>query len=65
METILINGNDRTNMELLLTLANKLGLTTRKLTRAETEDWNLAKEIEDAMKSGDADRDDVMKALGN
>lgn len=51
-------------MKLLLVLAQKLGLTARKLTKVETEDWNLAQAIEDGMKTENVTRAEVMKALG-
>lgn len=64
METLVINGDDSTDMKLLLTLAQKLGLSVKKLTRSEAEDWNLAQQIKDGMKSENVSRAEVMKALG-
>jgi len=51
-------------MKLLLTLAQKLGLSVKKLTGSEAEDWNLAQQIKEGMKSENVSRADVMKALG-
>lgn len=64
METIVVNGDDSGDMKLLLTLAKKLGLSVKKLTKAEAEDWNLAQQIQDGMKTENVSRADVMKALG-
>ncbi len=64
METIVINGDDSADMKLLLTLAQKLGLSVKKLTRSEAEDWNLAQQIKEGMKTENVSRADVMKAFG-
>lgn len=64
METLVINGEDSADMKLLLTLAQKLGLSVKKLTGSEAEDWNLAQQIKEGMKSENVSRADVMKALG-
>lgn len=63
METILINAK-KADVALLLSLAKKLGMSAKTLTRAEIEDWQLAQKIEAGMKSSTATRKEVMKALG-
>jgi len=63
METILVNVKDKSDRDLLLALAKKLGLSARTLTKEENEDWALAKEIEKGMKTEDVSREEVMKAL--
>jgi len=64
METIVVNGDDSKDIQLLLTLAKKLGLSVKKLTKSEAEDWNLGQQIREGMKTENASRADVMKALG-
>jgi len=36
----------------------------KKLTRSEAEDWNLAQQIKEGMKTENVSRADVMKAFG-
>lgn len=64
MENILIQTNTKSEMELLLALAEKMGLKTKHLSKSEVEDWQLARWIDDAMKSEDVTREEVMKTLG-
>lgn len=64
METVIINADKKADMSLLLALAKKLGMNTHTLTRAEVEDWHLAKKIEAGMKTSDVSRKEIMKALG-
>ncbi len=64
METVIINADKKADMSLLLALAKKMGMNTRTLTRAEVEDWHLAKKIEAGMKTADVSRKEIMKALG-
>ena len=46
METFLITSKKKSNTRLLVELAKKLGMHSRSLSKAEIEDWMLAKEIE-------------------
>lgn len=64
METIMINSEKKSDLNLLLSLAKKLGMNTHILTRTEVEDWQLARKIEAGMKTSDVSRKEVMKALG-
>ena len=64
METVLINAEKKSDIAFLLSLAKKLGMSAKALTRAQVEDWQLAQKIEAGMKSGVASRSEVMKALG-
>ena len=51
METVLINGEKKSDITLLVNLAKKLGLSAKPLTYAEVEDWKLVQKIERGMKS--------------
>lgn len=64
METVLINAEKKSDITFLLSLAKKLGMSAKALTRAEVEDWQLAQKIESGMKSGTVGRNEIMKALG-
>jgi hypothetical protein len=64
METIVVSGEDSSNMKLLLALAGKLGLSVRNFSGTEAEDLNLALLVKEGMKTKDVSRTEVMKALG-
>ena len=64
METVVINAKTKSEATLLLSLAKKMGLTGKTLTRAQVEDWEFAEKIEKGMKSESVGRSDIMKALG-
>lgn len=64
MKTILISADKKSDLAVLMSLAKKLGMTTKSLTRAEVEDWKLAQKIEAGMKTETVSRNAVMKALG-
>lgn len=64
METIVISGEKKSDLAVLLDLAKRLGLSTKSLSRAEVEDWKLAQKIEEGMKTASVSRSAIMKALG-
>ena len=63
METALLSSESKSDMQILLQLAKKLGVKVKSLTQDEIEDWVLAKRIEAGMKSGKATIEQVMNAL--
>lgn len=63
METALLSSESKSDMQILLQLAKKLGIKVKSLSEDEIEDWVMAKRIEAGMKSGKATREQVMKAL--
>jgi len=63
MESVLINSENKSDIALLLSLAKKLGMNARTLTKAQVADWQLAQKIEAGMKPPDVNRSEVMKAL--
>lgn len=63
MQTILINTNDKSDSNLIINLARKLGMSARTLTREETEDWELAQKIEEGLKTDKISKEEVMKFL--
>lgn len=64
METVLINVEKKSDLAFLLSLAKKLGMSAKPLTRVQIEDWKFARKIEAGMKSPKVSRSEVMKALG-
>jgi hypothetical protein len=64
METVLINVEKKSDISFLVSLAKKLGMSAKPLTRAEVEDWKLAQKIDAGMKTPSVSRGEIMKALG-
>ena len=64
MKTVLINVKKESDLSFLLSLAKKLGMKAKALTRAEVEDWQLVQKIEAGMKTPAVSRHEVMKSLG-
>ncbi len=64
MEAVLYNIEKKEDINFLLELAKKLGISAKVLNKAEIEDWKLAQRIEAGMKTSNASRAEIMKALG-
>jgi hypothetical protein len=64
METVLINAEKKSDIAFILSLAKKLGMNAKSLSKSETEDWELANKIKVGMKSQNVSRNEIMKALG-
>ena len=64
METVLINAKKKSDATFLISLAKKLGMSAKALSRTEIEDWKLAQKIEDGMKTPNVSRNAIMKTLG-
>lgn len=64
METILINAEKKSDLAFIVSLAKKLGMSAKALTKLQVEDWKLAQKIESGMKTSTVKRSEVMKALG-
>ncbi len=64
MNAILLESGSEEDIELVLTLARKLGIKTRELSSRQWEDHVLAAEIEQGMETPTVSRADIMKALG-
>jgi len=63
MENLLIQTKTKSEAELLVALAKKMGLKAKPLTKKDIEDWQLAKWVDEAMKTEDVSREEVMKAI--
>jgi hypothetical protein len=63
METVLIKVKNKSDINFLLALAEKLGMSAKALSKSEIEDWKFAQKIEAGMKSPSVTRAEVMKAL--
>ena len=64
METVLVNVKKKSDVAFLVSLAKKLGMSAKSLTKAEIEDWKFAQKIEAGMKTPSVSRAEIMKALG-
>jgi hypothetical protein len=64
MEAVLIKVENKSDVSLLVSLAKKLGMSAKTLSKTEIEDWNFAQMIDEGMKSGRVSRKAVMKKLG-
>ena len=64
MKAVLINVENKSDIEFLVSLAKKLGMSAKPLSIADVEDWQFAKRIDAGMKSKNVSRSEVMKALG-
>ncbi len=63
METILLEGNSKKNIRLLLEISKELGIRAKKLSSIEKEDLAIAHSIEEGRKSGHSTKEKVLKAL--
>lgn len=63
MNAVLLASESTQDIKLLLTLAKKMGMTTRKLSTQQWKDHLLAAEIDGGMDTPTISREDVMKAL--
>jgi len=52
METIILRGESKADLKLLLSLAKKLNFSAKKLSAIEVEELGIAISIEDGLKSG-------------
>lgn len=52
MESIIIQGDSKSNSKLLIELARKLNFKVRKLSPSEMEELGMVKSIKEGVKSG-------------
>ncbi len=64
MESVLVNVKKKADAAFLISLAKKLGMSAKPLTKVEIEDWKFAQKIEAGMKTPSVSRAEIMKALG-
>lgn len=65
METIILQGESKSDLHLLLELAKKLNFKARKLSRTEIEDMSLSISINEGIKSGLLDEKEKQIFLNN
>ena len=63
MEAVVVSANKKSDLTILVSLARKLGMSAKSLTKTEIEDWQLAQKIETGMKTAKVSRAEVMKVL--
>ncbi len=65
METIILQGESESDLNLLMELARKLNFKARKLTRSEVEDMSLSISINEGIKSGLLDEQEKQRFLNS
>ncbi len=63
MAAVIISGNSKKDIRLLITIAEKMGLKTKVLTKDECEDFSLAKAITEGATGEFIDTDEFLKSL--
>lgn len=63
MNAILLESPSTQDMKLLLALADKLGIKSKRMNGEELESFFLADEIDKGMKTATVSKMEVMKAL--
>ncbi|MER0440090.1 hypothetical protein [Emticicia sp. W12TSBA100-4] len=64
MSAIILESQSAEDLKLLVTLANKLGVKSQKISTQQWEDHLLAARIDVGMKTETVNREDILKALG-
>lgn len=64
MNAILLEDSSPTNLKLILSLAQSLGIKAKKLPAQQLNDHLFASRIEEGMQTKTVDKNDVLKALG-
>jgi len=62
METVLLQG-DAKKTKLILQLSKEMGISAKKISTLQLEDMQLAKEIDEGMKTKTISKAKVLKAL--
>jgi hypothetical protein len=64
MSAVILESQSSQNLKLLITLANKLGVKSQKISSQQWEDHLLASKIEMGMETNNVSKDDILAALG-
>jgi hypothetical protein len=64
MSAIILESQSAEDLKLLVTLANKLGIKSQKISTQQWEDHLLASKIDVGMQTETVSREEVLKALG-
>lgn len=62
METVLLHGDEK-KTKLILQLSREMGMQAKRISLSQLEDIQLAKEIEDGLKSKTVSKAKILKAL--
>jgi hypothetical protein len=63
MQSLLISANAKADLNILIELAKRLGLTSKILTEEELEEIGLLKAMEEGRKTKFVPRTEIMKTL--
>jgi hypothetical protein len=65
MSTLIVNSDNKEDLKLFMELANRLGLTTKILSKEDKEDIALYKAMLEGRKTKFVSREAVMKKLSS
>jgi hypothetical protein len=63
MESAIISGKSKKDIQLLVTIAKKMGIHAKFLTKDDFEDFGLAKAIQDGETGEFVDTEEFLKSL--
>ncbi|MCR8561503.1 hypothetical protein KXD93_27865 [Mucilaginibacter sp. BJC16-A38] len=63
MEAAIISGKSKKDIQLLLTIAEKMGIKTQFLSKDDLEDFGMAKAITEGKTGEFVDTDEFLKSL--
>jgi hypothetical protein len=63
METVLFKSKSKKTMKLLVELGKEIGVSARKISAEDFEDFFLGKSIQKGLKSGTVSKEKVLKSL--
>ncbi len=63
MKNIIISAENKSNIKLIVNLAEKLGMKAISLTKSQVEDWNVIEKINKGMSSKSVSSKAIFKAL--
>ena len=63
MESAIISGSSKKDIQLLITLAEKMGIKAKFLSKEEIEDFGMAKAIKEGKTGEFVDTDEFLNSL--
>jgi hypothetical protein len=63
MESAIISGNSKKDIQLLITIAQKMGINAKFLTKDDLEDFGMAKAITEGKTGEFIDTEEFLKSL--
>ena len=63
MESAILSGKSKKDIQLLISIAEKMGITAKFLSKDELEDFGIAKAIKEGETGEFIDTDDFLRSL--